>query len=84
MAFIGDYVLHLARDRNAAGQHLSRESAIQAMTEFGLNESQQNVLLSGSADEISRAIQSEFDPHPAEESRSAVNIGFCILTPPPS
>ncbi len=62
MATIHEYVLLLAKDPDEADRfRASIHSARSTMSGFGLSKKEQDVLLSGNAEEISQAIQGEFN-----------------------
>ena len=55
------YLLRLAQDPKFAERHAkSKEDAIRQMTEQGLSEEQQDLLLTGDATKISEAVAEEF------------------------
>lgn len=82
---IGEYVLLLARDPDEADRfRASVHSARTTMSAFGLSKTEQDVLLSGSADEISQAIQEEFNIVERPRPNTQCMVKFAIPHAPKS
>ncbi len=78
---VTDYVLRLARDRQEAEKFkTSHASAKQSMTAAGLDEQQQELVLSGDANRLGEAMQSEMSVH--AQVNAAYNNVQCKMTIP--
>lgn len=82
MASLAEYVLYLARNKSAAEEHRTRDSAEKAMTKFGLDEKQREIIHSADPNRISRAIQDEFAPESNELMYVTMSCNLKLGCPP--
>jgi|GEM_PF-4471974 hypothetical protein len=83
MASLADFLLYLARNRSEAEKFRSKQSAVELMTEHGLSQEQQDLLLRGDTDAIKGMVFREFEPLSKQLGLTLVQHLMMIEIPKP-